>query len=239
MSSKITKTEKQHETSIVPKLRFPEFRDSEQWVKEAFGDLYQFHPTNSLSRDRLSYDSGSIRNIHYGDIHTKFAPLFDITKENVPCIDPSASLPGLRPDSFCVEGDLIFADASEDEEGVGKSIEIVNLDSERLLSGDTTCDCCSCWSEQRRRIKCPLTISHFSAKCLKTSLHFSELLNSATSLQQIGIDEPDRIANIVNTLSHKKIYYYESDQLVPDNRAIFDDILEGLKQKYSFVLHAD
>lgn len=58
-------------------------------------------------------------------------------------------------------------------------------------------------------------------------------------LQQIGINDPDRVANIVNTLSHKKIYYYESDQLVPDNRAVFDDILEGLKQKYNFVLHAN
>lgn len=58
-------------------------------------------------------------------------------------------------------------------------------------------------------------------------------------LQQIGIEDPDRIANIVNTLSHKKIYYYESDQLVPDNRRTFDEIVEKLKQKYNFVLHAD
>lgn len=58
-------------------------------------------------------------------------------------------------------------------------------------------------------------------------------------LEQIGIGEPDRIANIVNTLSHKKIYYYDSDQLVPDNRRAFDEIVEKLQQKYNFVLHAD
>jgi hypothetical protein len=57
-------------------------------------------------------------------------------------------------------------------------------------------------------------------------------------LQQIGIGDPERVANIVNTLSHKKVYYYESDQLVPDNRNAFDEIVERLKQKYNFVLHA-
>ena len=58
-------------------------------------------------------------------------------------------------------------------------------------------------------------------------------------LNQIGIDEPNRAADIVNALSHKKIYYYESDTVVPDNLAIFDDVLDGLLGKYNFVLHAE
>jgi type I restriction enzyme S subunit len=119
----------------VPKLRFPVFRDSDPWAVETFGEIYSFRPTNSLSREELSYDRGDIRNIHYGDIHTKFAPLFDIGREKVPFIDSAISLEKIHPDSFCLEGDMIFADASEDAEGVGKSIEIVNLGSERLLSG--------------------------------------------------------------------------------------------------------
>ena len=31
-------------------------------------------------------------------------------------------------------------------------------------------------------------------------------------LSQIGIDDPNEAANIINTLSHKKVYYYESDR---------------------------
>lgn len=57
-------------------------------------------------------------------------------------------------------------------------------------------------------------------------------------LQQIGIDNPDEIANIVNTLSHKKVYYFETDEVVPDNLIIFERIFKGLKDKYNFVLHA-
>lgn len=38
-------------------------------------------------------------------------------------------------DFYCKEGDIVFADASEDLNDVGKSIEIVNLNGEKLLSG--------------------------------------------------------------------------------------------------------
>jgi hypothetical protein len=57
-------------------------------------------------------------------------------------------------------------------------------------------------------------------------------------LQQIGIDGADEVAGIVNTLSHKKVYYFESDELNPDNLATFNKIFVGLKEKYGFVLHA-
>jgi len=58
-------------------------------------------------------------------------------------------------------------------------------------------------------------------------------------LKQIGITDPNRVADIVNALSHKKVYYYESDIVVPDNLNIFDEVMGGLIAKYSFVLHAE
>lgn len=58
-------------------------------------------------------------------------------------------------------------------------------------------------------------------------------------LQQIGIENPDDIGRIVNALSHKKVYYFESDTMVSDNLKIFSEILDGLQSKYNFVLHAD
>lgn len=57
-------------------------------------------------------------------------------------------------------------------------------------------------------------------------------------LKQIGIEDADEVATIVNTLSHKKVYYFESDEVVPDNLNTFDKIFKGLKEKYNFVLHA-
>ena len=56
-------------------------------------------------------------------------------------------------------------------------------------------------------------------------------------LRQIGITEPNRVADIVNALSHKKVYYYESDIVVPDNLSIFEEVMGGLLAKYDFVLH--
>src|SRR5688572_1390716 len=120
---------------LAPKLRFPEFLGSGEWKTESLGDVYSFQSTNSFSRDRLNYENGSVKNIHYGDIHTKFATLFDITKENVPFVNPLESLDNIAPESYCVEGDIVFADASEDMEDVGKSIELVYLNNEKILAG--------------------------------------------------------------------------------------------------------
>lgn len=57
-------------------------------------------------------------------------------------------------------------------------------------------------------------------------------------LKQIGIDDVEEVAGIMNSLSHKKVYYFESDDVVPDNLATFEKVFNGLKEKYGFVLHA-
>lgn len=117
----------------VPKLRFPEF--VEEWVECKVGELFSFITTNSLSRDNLNYNRGEVKNIHYGDIHTKFSTAFDIKKEIVPFINDDVSLERYSEEHYCQEGDLIFADASEDLKDIGKCIEIVNVNDEKVLSG--------------------------------------------------------------------------------------------------------
>lgn len=119
----------------VPKYRFPEFKKDGNWIKETVGNVYDFKVTNSFAREYLNYEKGSVKNIHYGDIHTKFNTLFDITIEDVPFINPDVSIEKIRKESYCIVGDMIFADASEDMNDVGKSIEIVNLNNENLVSG--------------------------------------------------------------------------------------------------------
>ena len=56
-------------------------------------------------------------------------------------------------------------------------------------------------------------------------------------LKQIGISDAEEVAAIVNTMSHKKVYYFESDELVRDTREMFEKIFMALKEKYQFVLH--
>jgi type I restriction enzyme S subunit len=117
----------------IPSLRFPEFE--ENWEVFKLGDVMNFKVTNSFSRENLNYDYGDVKNIHYGDIHTKFQTLFDIAKESVPFLNEEVSIDRISDDYYCKEGDIIFADASEDINDVGKSIEIKNLNGEKLLSG--------------------------------------------------------------------------------------------------------
>lgn len=58
-------------------------------------------------------------------------------------------------------------------------------------------------------------------------------------LEEIGVENAGPDSQIINTLSHKNIYFYESDELVPDNRALFTEVLQKLMGKYRFVLHTE
>ncbi|WP_337227490.1 MULTISPECIES: restriction endonuclease subunit S [Gammaproteobacteria] len=120
---------------LVPELRFPEFSDEAEWKCEQFNKLYGFKPTNSLSRDKLNYQAGSVKNIHYGDVHKRFSTLFDLSKEIVPFVSDPESVGKIKSDSYCKVTDVVFADASEDIHDIGKCIEIVNLDNQKLISG--------------------------------------------------------------------------------------------------------
>ena len=122
----------------VPRLRFPEFRADTTWLAPQLADLYNFKRTNTLSRDNLNYEFGTIRNIHYGDIHTKFKALFKLENEHVPYANLDVTPDGFDNDAFCEEGDIVFADASEDLDGVGKAIEVVSLNGERVVAGTHT-----------------------------------------------------------------------------------------------------
>ena len=119
------------------KLRFKDENgeDYADWEEKTFGDIYSFYTTNSLSREKLNYDSGAVKNIHYGDIHTKFKTLFDVNEEVVPFVNSDFDISKIKSECYCQEGDLVIADASEDYADIGKSIEIINLQNEKIVAG--------------------------------------------------------------------------------------------------------
>ncbi|WP_439182526.1 restriction endonuclease subunit S [Carboxylicivirga taeanensis] len=109
--------------------------DFPEWEEKKFGSIYSFKTTNSFSRDKLNYESGRVKNVHYGDIHTRFDSHFDVTKEKVPFVNNEENIDRIAADCYLKEGDLIIADASEDYADIGKAIEVVNLNSEKVLAG--------------------------------------------------------------------------------------------------------
>lgn len=100
------------------------------WDLVSYGQVFTFLSTSSNSRADLN-ENGDYLYLHYGDIHTRLHNTIDIRKANLPRVDKEFS-----SSAFVKNGDLIMADASEDCEGIGKSIEISNLKpNEKMVSG--------------------------------------------------------------------------------------------------------
>ena len=57
-------------------------------------------------------------------------------------------------------------------------------------------------------------------------------------LERIGFDDGEEVARIVNALTHKNVYYFEVDLLVPDSLELFETIYGKLNAHYAFVTHA-
>ena len=60
--------------------------------------------------------------------------------------------------------------------------------------------------------------------------HFGYVLSQI----ELSAQNRDNIPNIVNTLSHKNIFYYESNLIGDDNKKIIIDVLNGIMKKYNF-----
>ncbi len=80
----------------------------------------------------MNYINGKVRKNQYGENHTKIKTIFDLQSEYVPFINPEVNITRIADDNYCIEGDIVFADASEDYNDIGKSIEILNLKNAKV-----------------------------------------------------------------------------------------------------------
>ena len=95
-------------------------------------------PNNTLSRAELSYDEGTVLNVHYGDVLIKYGSVLDVQKDDIPHIPHRC-----REDfngALLQDGDVIIADTAEDET-TGKACEIGNLQGSAIVSGLHTMVC--------------------------------------------------------------------------------------------------
>lgn len=114
-----------------PRVRFAGFSDA--WEKRKLGNAFDFLSNNTLSRAELSTENGPAKNIHYGDVLTKFGGYLDAAGVPLPFI-PSQQIVDKFKGSLLQDGDVIMADTAEDE-AVGKCTEIAGLRGFPTISG--------------------------------------------------------------------------------------------------------
>ena len=120
-----------------PNIRFKGFTDD--WEQRKFSDVFTGLQNNTLSRSELNYESGTVKNVHYGDVLIKFGDYIDASKEELPFINDDSKVEKFKG-SFLHNGDIVIADTAEDET-VGKCTEIQGVDDIKLISGLHTIPC--------------------------------------------------------------------------------------------------
>jgi type I restriction enzyme S subunit len=86
--------------------------------------------TGSNPRSHLS-NNGDVKYIHYGDIHQRWSTYLDCNKEELPYINQKR----VQTIPYVQDGDLVMADASEDYDGIGASVEISNVGNSKIVAG--------------------------------------------------------------------------------------------------------
>lgn len=105
----------------------------EEWNNIKIGDIFELSGGLSVSREKLG--NSGVCYLHYGDIHKRDKNYInvDIDKNWLPKIE--GKFDQFKNSVKLEDGDIVFADASEDYEGIGKSVAILNENNKEFVSG--------------------------------------------------------------------------------------------------------
>lgn len=103
------------------------------WRAATLRDLFTFGGGLSASRDQLSEDG--IAYLHYGDIHLSSKTFIDLDQEHHSTPKLNVPLSTVNSKHLLQHGDIVFVDASEDENGITKHVAISNIQGRPFISG--------------------------------------------------------------------------------------------------------
>lgn len=111
-------------------IRFKDENGQEfpDWTSATLEELGSFVRNYSFSRSVEG--EGEYQHIHYGDIHSKFSGIITSQTEL-----PSLSIDTEATYTFLENGDVVFADASEDTSDLGKSVVLLEVNKRKILGG--------------------------------------------------------------------------------------------------------
>ena len=116
---------------LTGKKRLPGFKGV--WQTKTLGDIFTISGGFSASRAQLSSEGHCY--LHYGDIHTSDKTFIDVRAEFQDIPKLHVSLKCIAPGALLDDGDVVFVDASEDDEGASKHVVVANPDRTPFISG--------------------------------------------------------------------------------------------------------
>jgi type I restriction enzyme S subunit len=186
------------------KLKFTGF--SRNWKAYTVSEFLEFFPTNSLSWDNLEYENGDFFNLHYGLIHQGLPTQIDLKDCSLPNIKNGA-LPTTY--TLCKDGDIAFADASEDTNDIAKVVEFINCNERNIVCGLHTI---------HGRDKLNITVKGFKSYAFSTKRFRNQIRQLAQGTKVYAIssknfkecyinipskDEQSKIAKILSLIAKK------------------------------------
>ena len=185
---------------------------SGEWQTFTFGELFEFIPNNAFTRAQMS-DSGKVKNIHYGDILTKYGAYVDGGSSSIPYISRNVNLSRFADRCYLQSGDIIIADTAEDE-AVGKALEVVNANCP-ILAGQHTLLC-------RPKIR---FADKFLGYYLNAACYHDQLLPYIVGTKVSSVSK----ASIAQT--KLVVPEYEEQQAIAKILSNMDSEIEALEQK--------
>ena len=195
---------------LTGKKRLPGF--SGEWQTFNFGALFDFIPNNAFTRAQMA-DSGKVKNIHYGDILTKYGAYVDGDSGAIPYITKEIDLARFAERCYLQSGDIIIADTAEDET-VGKALEVINVDCP-ILAGQHTLLC-------RPKIK---FAEKFLGYYLNAACYHDQLIPYIVGTKVSSVSK----ASVAQT--KLVVPGYEEQQAIAEILSNMDAEIEALQQK--------
>lgn len=195
---------------LTGKKRLPGF--SGEWHTFVFGELFDFISNNAFTRAQMS-NSGKVKNVHYGDILTKYGACVDGGSDSIPYISKEVDLTRFVDRCYLQSGDIIIADTAEDET-VGKALEVVNVDCP-ILAGQHTLLC-------RPKIR---FADKFLGYYLNAACYHDQLLPYIVGTKVSSVSK----ASVAQT--KLVVPEYEEQQAIAEILSNMDSEIEALEQK--------
>ena len=199
---------------------------SGEWEEKRIGNICTLLSTANNPRADLE-EHGEVGYVHYGNVHAHPLPVLNWAGLDLPRIDESriGNISRLR------DGDLVMVDASEDLEGLGKSVEVMGIGSDNIVAGLHTILCRGDSDHWAAGFKAYLQyIPAFKSALTRVAAGISVYAVSRKQLADIvlALPPPSEQAAIVSVLSDMDVEIAALERRLDKIRAIKQGAMQQL-----------